>query len=232
MNREKAVQLWDEKESELKIRTVEYIKNPRQKWIDPFRIFGNLYYVGDKVVSSYLVESGEGLVLFDSGFPHTAELLFERIELLGYKISDISYVIHSHEHFDHFGATYKLKQKTGCKTFIHKDAADTFRIHPHHTEIQSAYYPEAALFVPDVEFVNGTIIRLGKLNIECIHTPGHSAGAATFIFDITENKLTKRVGLCGINGNLTMHAGRLLIYGISLNMREKYLQSIENLRGL
>lgn len=230
MNMVKAVKAWGELEQELKARTFDYIENPRAKWVDPFKIFGDLYYIGDKVVSSYLVDSGDGLILFDTGFPHTADLLFERIKMLGFSLDALAYVIHSHEHFDHFGATRKLQQLTHCKTCIHKAGAETFRFFPHHTELQSAFHPGASLFVPDLELNDGDILKIGELSITCIHTPGHSAGAATYFFDLSENGVKKTVGFCGINGTLPLHAGRLHLYGIPLETRAQYCESIDLLR--
>ncbi len=232
MNKEKAIELWDQAEKALHKREAPYKADPRSQWIDPFRIFGNLYYVGDRVVSSHLIDTGDGLILFDTGLPFTSEVLKERIRYLGYRLEDLKYIIHTHEHIDHFGATYELQQEYGCKACIHKDAADVFRIHPHHTEIQSSTGPETSLFVPDVEFVHGDVISLGNLRIECFHTPGHSAGATTFFFDLTEGEKTIRAGLCGVNGTMTLHIGRLAKYGIPFSEREKYVASILSLRGM
>ena len=65
-----------------------------------------------------------------------------------------------------------------------------------------------------------------------MHTPGHSAGATAFFFDLHETDITKRAGLCGVNGNLPLHIGRLLKYGIPLSTREQYLESIDNMMNL
>lgn len=232
MDRFKAIEAWDELEAGLDRRTIAYVKDPESKWIDPFKIFGDLYWVGDRVVCCYLIKITGGLILFDTGFAHTADLLCKRIEFLGFNPADIKYIIHTHEHLDHLGATYSLQQKYGCKTFIHKDAAEVMRIYPHHTEIQSSYSPDAALFKPDVEFADGDEIRLGGVKIKCIHSPGHSAGATTFLFSLTEGDKMCRVGFCGVNGNLPLHIGRLYKYGIDLSNREQYIQSIQQLKNL
>ena len=232
MDREKAIRIWNETEAALDARMTDYNAHPETKWIDPFRVVGNVYYVGDRVVAAHLVDSGDGLILLDSCFPHTIDELFRRITTLGFRLENIRYVVHTHEHVDHFGASRVLQVRYGSRTFIHRDGARTFRIHPHHTELQSAHSPDAALFVPDVEVSDRDTIELGNVRIECIHTPGHSAGATTFLFDTTEGDRTVRVGLCGINGTLTLHAGRLFKYGIPLSTRDDYLASIRKLRSI
>ena len=224
------IQLWDDIEEELHRRTVDYITDPMSKWIDPFRIFGKLYYIGDQVVCSHLLDTGDGLILFDSGFPHTADLLRKRIAMLGFECKDIRYILHTHEHYDHFGASYKLQTDYGCRTYIHSAGAHTFRIFPHHTEVQSAHCPDASLFIPDVEFNDGDIVSLGNISVRCIYTPGHSAGTTTFVFELQEGDLRKKAAICGINGTLPLHKGRLLKYGIPLSTREQYLLSIEKIR--
>lgn len=231
MDVKKAVELWDELERDLHRRTSAYLENPEKEWVDPFCIHQGLYYVGDKVVSSHLVDTGEGLMLIDTGFPHTAGLLMKRIGHLGFRGEDLRYIVHTHEHFDHFGATPALQKKYNCRTFLHRRGADVFRIHPHHTELQSSYCPEAALFIPDVEFSQGDEICLGNIVLECVDAPGHSAGAATFLFTLGEGATAVRVGLCGVNGNLPLHAGRLLKYGIDLATRDQYRATLESHRN-
>lgn len=230
MDRERLIRHWDETERAVNERGSGYDKDPSSMWMDPFRIFGPLYYVGDKVVCVHLLDTGEGLILFDSGFPHAAGQLLKSISVLGFHPKDIKYVIHSHEHFDHFGATRMLQTEFGCKTVIHRLGAETFRLHPHHTEIQASRCPDASLFIPDIELADTGEIRLGNAAISCVHTPGHSAGSMTYFFNVEEAGLSLRVGLCGVNGNLTLHPGRLLKYGIPLSAGEEYLASIEKMK--
>ncbi len=226
-----AIGLWDEIEIGLHRARRKDVADSAAARVEPFRIFGPLYYVGDRGVCVHLVDSGDGLVLFDSGFPNMTAHLFENIAHLGFRPEDVRHVIHSHEHFDHFGATPILQARCGAKTYIHRQGADTFRVHPHHTELQSSYWPAAALFRPDVEMEDGDEIEIGDLLIRCVHTPGHSAGSVSFFFDVSEGGRILRAGLCGLGGTLPLHAGRLLKYGIPLATRDEYAASIVMLEG-
>ena len=232
MNRDKAIRMWDVMEEAYSARSQGYRMDYSIEWIAPFQIFGNLYYVGEKVVCMYLVDSGEGLILFDTGFPHAKEQLFKNIQLLGFKLEDILFIFHSHEHYDHFGATHDLQQLYGCKTFISKYGADVFRNHPEHTEIQSSMCPDARFYHPDVELEDGDEIRCGNTTVKCVYNPGHSAGSMSYLFDVTDGNRVLRAGICGIGGFTTLHIGRLLKYGIDLEAREQYIQSIEKLKQL
>jgi hypothetical protein len=43
--------------------------------VEPFRILGNLYYVGASDVTSFLITTPQGSILFDGGFEETAPLI-------------------------------------------------------------------------------------------------------------------------------------------------------------
>ena len=62
--------------------------------VEPFRIAGGLYYVGNKYVSSHLIDTGDGLILLDTSFPQTVYLLLESIRRLGFYPADIHTILH------------------------------------------------------------------------------------------------------------------------------------------
>lgn len=72
---------------------------PRQ----PFRIAGNLYYVGTRDVTSFLLTGPQGHVLIDGGYPGTPPLILKNIASLGFRITDVKILLNSHGHFDHAG---------------------------------------------------------------------------------------------------------------------------------
>lgn len=228
---EKAILQWDEIEAGLHAARRKAVADPSASHIAPFRIFGPLFYVGDGDVCVHLLDSGDGLILFDSGFPNMIPDLFQNVRALGFRPEDIRHIVHSHEHFDHFGATQALQSAYGCRTYIHRLGAETFRVHPHRTELHSAYSAHAALFAPDVEFSDGDVLKIGNAAIRCAHSPGHSAGSASFFFDVTYDGRTARAGICGLGGVLPLHSGRLLKYGIPLGSWDEYLSSMEKLEG-
>ena len=228
--REKAIRIWDETEAGLDVRHAAYNRDPASQWLEPFEICDGLYYVGDKVVCMHLLETGDGLVLFDSGLPHAVDQLLSNIERLGFRLQDVAHVFHTHEHFDHFGATPYLQDTYGSRTYLHEAGVDVFENHRQQTEIQSAPVSDARLFRPDVAFSDGDSFTIGRRTIECVHTPGHSDGATTFFFNLQETGADRRVGLCGITGVMTLHLGRLYKYGIDPSFRDEYVRSIEAMK--
>ena len=92
--------------------------------MDPFRIFGNLYFVGTTFVSSHVIDTGEGLILLDSGYPQCTYLVTEGMRRLGLDPMDIKYILHSHGHYDHIGGTRALVELTGTKTIIGREDVD------------------------------------------------------------------------------------------------------------
>ena len=75
-----------------------------------FRIFDNLYYVGLKRVSSYLVTTSVGLVLIDAGFPETTDFVLGNIRALGFDPANIKYILITHSHADHYGGAARIQQ--------------------------------------------------------------------------------------------------------------------------
>src|SRR5262245_30735179 len=68
--------------------------------VKPFRIIGNIYYVGASEVSSFLITTPQGHILLDSGFAETVPLIAEGIKQLGFRIEDVKILINSHAHYD------------------------------------------------------------------------------------------------------------------------------------
>src|SRR5690349_5675028 len=69
--------------------------------VEPFRIIGNIYYVGASDVTSYLITSPSGHILLDGGFTETAPMIRDNIRKLGFKPEDVKYLLNSHAHSDH-----------------------------------------------------------------------------------------------------------------------------------
>src|SRR5688572_25254023 len=80
----------------------------------PVRIHGNTYLVGTCGISAILVTGSEGHVLIDSGTEKGAEIVADNIRQLGFRLRDIKFLLHSHEHHDHVGGIARLQQLTGA----------------------------------------------------------------------------------------------------------------------
>ena len=94
----------------------DFYDHPEAYTIAPFQIFGNLWYVGDQKVTSHLIDTGDGLILFDTGYGHTTHMMLDSIRGAGFDPMDIKIIIHSHGHFDHFGSGQELSSMTNSSS--------------------------------------------------------------------------------------------------------------------
>ncbi len=92
-----------------------------EQYIAPKRMFGNLYFIGIRAVCTHLIDTGDGLIVIDPGFYESLEIITKNIEELGFKLSDLKYIVASHAHYDHIDAVAELVALTGAKTFISKE---------------------------------------------------------------------------------------------------------------
>lgn len=211
-----------------------FYRNPSIAYCKPFRIFGNLYYIGDKKVCSHLIDTGEGLIIFDSGYQHTIHLLVQSIWELGFNPVNIKYLIHTHGHFDHFGGSNEFRELYGCKTFISCPDAEMLRDNPGGALLDMNPNPYAELPIIDQTFDDGDIITLGNTSIRCVIIPGHSPGNTTFFFDAYENNCVCRVAYFGGTGNprfLTLQKNYLEKFHLPYSLRDDFINSIDKVYG-
>ena len=88
---------------------------PWNAYTKPFKIAGNVYYVGNKNVSAHLIATSEGLILYDTTFQHCAPMIMQAILDLGFDPRDVKYVVLTHGHFDHYGCAAWFQGMYGAK---------------------------------------------------------------------------------------------------------------------
>ena len=139
--------------------------------IEPFRIIGNTYFVGTFPASSHLIDTGDGLILIDTGYSDTLFLLVNSIYKLGFSPYDVKYIIHTHWHGDHTESTAAFVHMTGAKTFI--GAKDAVKVKKY--------------FEPDEILCDGDTVTLGNTKIEVMETPGHTEGTISLFYETEED---------------------------------------------
>ena len=204
-----------------------FYANPADFAIEPFRIFGPVYYVGDKHVCVHLVDTGDGLLLIDSGYPHTKHLLVESIYHLGFDPHDIRCILHTHAHADHFGASSEFRKLYGCELVISRiDAEGLANGTVSTVSAPLKVYPEFQRTIED-----GEVFKMGNISILCRLIPGHTSGTMAFFFDVTENGQTLRAGLFGGAGLGCIRRCSLEKWGLPLSLRQQLLDSVERMRS-
>lgn len=203
---------------------------PWEDYMEPIRICEGVYFVGAYCGSSHLIDTGEGLILLDTGYPQTLYQIIANIQKLGFDYRDIKYIVHSHGHYDHLGATKALVELTGAKTFLgeaDRDYANGKLPLTCAPEIGYEYY-EA--FEPDVLLHDGDIISLGNISIRCVSTPGHTPGTMSFFFDIVEDGKTYTCGMHGGKGAGSVKKAFLDRYGLPYSLRQDFVDSFQKVR--
>jgi metallo-beta-lactamase class B len=148
---------------------------------EPFRIFGNTYYVGALGLSSILLVSPKGLILIDGGLPESAPLIASNIAALGFSLSDVKYILNSHAHFDHAGGIAELARESGARVVMSPWSADALRhggagpSDPQYGELPR--YPSLSA-VQTIE--DGGTLKLGDLRLTAHYTGGHTPGGTTW----------------------------------------------------
>jgi len=205
-------------------------ERPWEFAVEPFRIAGNLYYVGNRDVSCHLIDCGVGLILIDTAFPQTLYLLLESIRRLGFDPRQIAYVLHSHAHYDHCGGTRALVELTGAKAALGREDIDIIERQHHLTWAPQYGMPFFETFKTDIPLSDGDAITLGNTRIECVATPGHTPGTISYFFEVAEGGRSLTVGLHGGPGLNTLTDQYMRQEGIPLSRRRDYLASLGRLR--
>lgn len=208
-------------------RNKDYFTYPVKYYVKPFKIFGDLYYVGDARCCIHLLDTHDGLIIFDSGMPHTIHLLIEAIWELGFDPRDIKYIIHSHGHYDHFGATNDFKELFGCKDYLSAIDAALIKEKPERTLLKYSANPYARTIVSDYEFNDGDHIKLGKYDIRCVIVPSHTPGTTAFFFDLQEGSEIHHVGYFGGVGFLSVYKEFLNQYDLPLSQQDDFFKSLK-----
>ncbi len=179
--------------------------------MEPFKIVANVYFVGTFQASSHVIDTGDGLIMIDTGYSDTLYLVIDSLYKLGFKPEDVKYIINTHWHGDHTEATAAMANLSGAKTVI---GIEDF-------EKAKKY------FTADITVKDGDKLTLGNTTLKFMETPGHTKGTVSFFFNTEEPGKTYRVGMFGGAGANTLASGRFDYDGC----REGYRESIKRLRS-
>jgi len=165
------------------------------KWntpTEPFKMIGNVYYVGTDGLASYLITSPQGHILVDTVMPESTAQIKASIEKLGFKIGDIKYLLNTHAHIDHTGGLAEMKQASGAQ-LVAGEADKPL--------LEGGYYPgaqeETALAFPPVKVDRtvreGDTVTVGDVTLTAHETPGHSPGCTSWTFTVKDGDASRSV---------------------------------------
>lgn len=201
-----------------------------KRYIEPFRIYGNFYYVGDSWVCAHLVDTGDGLLLFDAGNcgGDGKAILLYSIWKMGFDPADIRWCILSHAHVDHIGLANFLRDMFGTKIYLSDIDARMMEEQPELVLLQESTDIADYMPLPDYCIHDGETLCFGGIRVYFVTVPGHTLGTLACFFNVDGPQGTKRVGYFGGYGFNTMTKAHLLETGDpAFEIRQAFLHSID-----
>jgi metallo-beta-lactamase class B len=164
----------------------------------PFRIAGNLYYVGSEDLAAYLIVTPKGDILINSNLEESPPLIEKSVEALGFHLRDIKILLISHAHFDHCAGSALVKKLTGAKYYVmngdvpvvESGGRSDFR----YSSDTSFWFPSTHV---DHVLHDGDKVELGGSVLTARLTAGHTKGTTTWTMDEIEGGKTLHVVIVG-----------------------------------
>lgn len=161
------------------------------KSVEPQKIYGELYYVGTVNFCAYLLNTGDGLLLFDALDKNSSELLQINIEKLGFSIKNIKWIFNTHYHYDHVGGNSDIIKQSKAKMYIHEKDIE---------RLDLGFGMGEKNIPADYEVIRlkgGETFTCGNNKIEVVFTPGQSMGSCCFITYVKGAQGLKKVFVIG-----------------------------------
>ena len=199
---------------------------------EPFRVFGNTYFVGVEGLSSVLITSDDGHILVDGGLPQSAALIDENIRWLGFRLQDVRLIVTSHEHYDHVGGVAALQRASGAPVAAGPGAVAALKAGAVTPEDPQFGFGEFMAF-PAVTTVRAVAdretLRVKELAITAHHTPGHTPGSTSWTWRSCEGARCLNVVYADSLNSVSSPEFR---FSARPGVVERFRQSISKVRAL
>lgn len=161
------------------------------------QIVPNFYQVGLGFVNVYLLDTGDGLTLFDTGTPGSEIKILNTLAELGKKPGDLRAILITHLHIDHIGSLAALYKATGAPVYMHHLEAKDYLAGKIMRPVEPSPGWLNSLIVrtitrrgttqnqdiAPVEYkLSGGEVIEGTGGVQAIHTPGHTAGHLVYLW--------------------------------------------------
>jgi metallo-beta-lactamase class B len=152
--------------------------------VKPFKVIGNIYYVGTDDPTSFLITTPAGHILLDSTYEQTAPIVLSSIQALGFKPADVKILLSSHSHFDHVGGHAAIVKATGAE--VYATAEDAVNLESG----GATAFHRIGSFTPvkvAKRLKDGEAVTLGGVSMVAHLTPGHTEGNTAWTMTVEEN---------------------------------------------
>ncbi|MCB1121287.1 MAG: subclass B3 metallo-beta-lactamase [Verrucomicrobiae bacterium] len=181
-----------------------------EDWTKPFpafRVIGNLYAVGTYDLGVYLVTSGDGHILINTGLEDSTPLIRENIESLGFRLEDVKILLTMQAHWDHTAALAEIKQLTGARLWATPGDAPVLE----DGGFSDPHFGGKEIFKPikvDKIIRDGEVIKLGEVRLTVHEHPGHTQGSSSYSMQVRENGREYAVVIANMG---TINEGKRLV---------------------
>src|ERR1041384_33516 len=136
----------------------------------PHKIIGNIYYVGTKTLSSFLIVTPQGNILMDSTYERNVPVIKKSVEDLGFKFSDVKILLGNHAHADHQEGDAAVKQLTGAQVVAMAEDVPALK----------DMKPGGKEHPVDRVIHDGDTVSLGGVTLTAHLTAGHTRGCTSW----------------------------------------------------
>ncbi|WP_235532859.1 subclass B3 metallo-beta-lactamase [Sphingomonas sp. Leaf412] len=153
--------------------------------IAPVPLIGPITYVGTEGLAAYLIRTDAGAILIDATMEQNVPSIARNIVASGVPLRQVKLILVSHAHFDHVAGLAAMKRATGAKVVAGtRDAAALESgTPPGETDYGIIRFPAVTV---DRRVRDGDRVRLGKVVLRAVATPGHTPGCTTWTMRIVD----------------------------------------------
>jgi metallo-beta-lactamase class B len=172
----------------------QQFRGPYSAPAEPFRIVGNIHYVGAANIASYLITTPQGHILIDTGMTEMHDVIRNNTATLGFKTADIKIMLSSHAHFDHVAGHAAMKKLTGAQVMAMTGDAEALSSGKDNSALGAIGWEPVGV---DRVLQHGDTVSLGGVTLRAIHAPGHTQGATTWVTTVDDRGRQYRVAFLG-----------------------------------
>jgi len=174
-------------------------------WTNPFppyRIIGNIYYVGSQGLGVYLITTPQGNILINSNLEKSVPMIRESIEKLGFRFGDTKILLISHAHWDHCAGSAAVKELTGAKYMVMDADVPAIEDGGKINFGRGSKFSDSGIsqYQPtkvDRVLHDGDQVKLGDTVLTAHLTPGHTKGTTTWTMKVADGGKSYNVVIVG-----------------------------------
>ena len=200
-----------------------------QYYVKPFKMIGNIFFVGFSNNAAYLITTPQGHFLIDAVYEDINPQQVKNIEDLGFKISDVKYLLNAHAHSDHVNGLADMKKRTGATVVAMAEDVPVLEdggVTDFRNDGRKLWEPVKV----DKAIKDGEKLTLGGVTLTARKTAGHTKGCTTYTMMVDDGgKQRQAIFICsmGLNGGVP-----LVNYPKYPNIAEDYMRSFDILRSI